>query len=87
MDLRDFFPSITAARVVAVFLTAGYPEDVARLLAGLCTNSVPVAVTREIEREIPTRSPVAWRSRRLFAQPHLPQGAPITPPTMLRNRP
>ena len=41
MDLRDFFPSITAARVLAVFMTAGYPEDVARLLAGLCTNTVP----------------------------------------------
>ena len=49
MDLRDFFPSITAARVVAIFLTAGYPEDVARLLAGLCTNTVPIAVTRAID--------------------------------------
>ena len=65
MDLRDFFPSITAARVLAIFLTAGYPEQVARLLAGLCTSTVPIAVTREIEREFPTRSPQVWRSRRL----------------------
>jgi RNA-directed DNA polymerase len=79
MDLRDFFPSITFARVVAIWLTAGYPEDVARMLAGLCTNSVPVAITQEIERALPTRSPEAWRARRLFAQPHLPQGAPTSP--------
>ena len=63
MDLRDFFPSITAAAVTAIFLTAGYPEDVARLLAGLCTNTVPIAITREIERSFPARSPEAWWSR------------------------
>jgi RNA-directed DNA polymerase len=79
MDLRDFFPSITAARVVAIFLTAGYPEDVAWLLAGLCTNTVPIEATRAIERSLPPRSPDAWWSRRLFAQPHLPQGAPTSP--------
>ncbi len=53
MDLRDFFPSITAAAVTAIFLTAGYPEDVARLLAGLCTNTAPIAITRDIERSFP----------------------------------
>jgi hypothetical protein len=79
MDLRDFFPSITAAPVVAIFLTAGYPEDVARLLAGLCTNTVPIEITREIERSHPARSPEAWWSGRRFAQPHLPQGAPTSP--------
>ena len=44
MDLRDFFVSITSARVMAIYLTAGYPEPVARLLTGLCTNTVPLAV-------------------------------------------
>ena len=34
MDLRDFFVSITSARVMAIYLTAGYPEPVARLLTG-----------------------------------------------------
>ena len=29
LDLADFFPSITVARVRALFLTAGYPEEVA----------------------------------------------------------
>ena len=63
MDLRDFFPSITAARVVAIFLTAGYPEGVARLLAGLCTNTVPRDVMREVQRVVPDESPEGWRSR------------------------
>ena len=44
MDLRDFFVSITSGRVMAIFLTAGYPEPVARLLTGLCTNTVPLMV-------------------------------------------
>ena len=57
MDLRDFFPSISAARVVAIFLTAGYPEGVARLLAGLCTNIVPREVMREVHRVVPDREP------------------------------
>ena len=79
MDIRDFFPSITAARVLAIFLTAGYPEEVARLLAGLCTNTVPREVMREMHRMVPVESPEGWRSRRLFVQPHLPQGAPTSP--------
>ena len=41
LDLQDFFPSISAARIQALFRTAGYPERVADLLAGLCTNSAP----------------------------------------------
>ena len=44
MDLRDFFPSIPAARVQALFRTAGYPETVADLLGGLCTNTVAGSV-------------------------------------------
>jgi RNA-directed DNA polymerase len=40
MDLRDFFPSISAVRIQAFFRTAGYPESVADLLGGICTNAV-----------------------------------------------
>ena len=78
MDLRDFFVSITSARVIAIFLTAGYPEPVARLLTGLCTNTVPCRCgSRQLDSELDlARSPAAWRSRRLYRQPHLPQGAP-----------
>ncbi|MBM3794352.1 MAG: hypothetical protein FJW31_09835 [Acidobacteria bacterium] len=39
LDLADFFPSIPAARVQALFRTAGYPERVADLLGWLCTNA------------------------------------------------
>jgi RNA-directed DNA polymerase len=83
MDLRDFFATITAARVVAIFLTAGYPEPVARLMAGLCTNTVPRAILDRAagpvaERE-PSRAAAIWQAGRLYGQPHLPQGAPTSP--------
>ena len=81
MDLRDFFATITSARVTAIFLTAGYPEPVARWLTGLCTNTVPLAVWNEAGRHEldPVRSSAAWQARRLYRQPHLPQGAPTSP--------
>jgi hypothetical protein len=79
LDLRDFFPAVTAPRVVAVFLAAGYPEAVARLLAGLCTNRVPRSVWDAPGAPAPGSGPDAWRSRRRFLQPHLPQGAPTSP--------
>jgi hypothetical protein len=64
MDLQDFFPCFTGARIQAVFRTAGYPEPVADLLGGICTNAVP----RDICRAQP-----------LYMRPHLPQGAPTSP--------
>jgi hypothetical protein len=81
MDLRDFFVSITSARVMAIYLTAGYPEPVARLLTGLCTNTVPLAVwnqTGPLQLD-PARLAASWQARRLYRQPHLPQGAPTSP--------
>jgi RNA-directed DNA polymerase len=81
MDLRDFFVSITSARVMAIYLTAGYPEPVARLLTGLCTNTVPLVIWKQagpLELD-PSRSPASWQARRLYRQPHLPQGAPTSP--------
>lgn len=77
MDLRDFFPTVTAARVVAFFLTAGYPEPVARRLADVCTSRVPTAVLSD--PACPAGGPASWRTRRMFAEPHLPQGAPTSP--------
>ena len=64
MDLRDFFPSINAARIQAFFRTIGYPEPVADLLGGLCTTSAPRAFCKLLP---------------LHSQPHLPQGAPTSP--------
>ena len=70
-----------SARVVAIFRTAGYPELVARLLAGLCTNTVPLAVCKQASRleNDPANMPARWWALRTFLQPHLPQGAPTSP--------
>ena len=43
-DLADFFPSVSSARIFRIFRTLGYPPDVARLLMGLCTTSIPADV-------------------------------------------
>jgi RNA-directed DNA polymerase len=70
MDLRDFFPSFRAARIQALFRTIGYPDSVADLLAGICTNRAPRDVWHGLgDREV----------RLLYARPHLPQGAPTSP--------
>jgi retron-type reverse transcriptase len=81
MDLRDFFVSITSARVIAIYLTAGYPEAVARLLTGLCANTVPLSVWNQSASEWSdlARSSASWRDRRQYREPHLPQGAPTSP--------
>lgn len=71
LDLEDFFPSITAARVLQVFLTAGYPESVARALTRLTTHAAPAAVFDG--KSLP------WAEQRRLASPHLPQGAPTSP--------
>jgi hypothetical protein len=68
-DLRDFFPSVRAARVHALFRRAGYPLEVARLLTGLCTNVVPGDVLNAVS------GPTA----QLLRSPHLAQGAPTSP--------
>ncbi len=70
LDLRDFFPSLAAARIEAFFRTAGYPEHVADLLAGLCTNWSP----RELWLGLDLRE-----ASDLYCRPHLPQGAPTSP--------
>jgi hypothetical protein len=74
-DLRDFFPSVPASRVHALFRTAGYPAEVARALTGLCTTRMPPEVWegRPEPREGDQRL-----GARLFG-PHLPQGAPTSP--------
>lgn len=77
MDLRNFFPAISQARVQNVFLTAGYPENVSRALAGLCTTVCDRKALKDLPRE--------WRqgARRLYFRQHLPQGSPTSP--MLAN--
>lgn len=77
LDLQDFFPGFPAARVQAVFRTLGYPDHVADLLAGICTNSVPRDGWGERPAGIDS---IEWYElRKLYARPHLPQGAPTSP--------
>jgi hypothetical protein len=71
MDLRDFFPSIPAARIHALFDTLGYPEAVARTLTALCINAVPMAIAKH--------GAVSWLDAKRLGVPHLPQGAPTSP--------
>ena len=77
MDLSDFFPTIVLARVVALFRAAGYPESVAKALAGLCTNRAPYELWRR--PDAPIAGPDAWQTRQLYRKAHLPQGAPTSP--------
>jgi RNA-directed DNA polymerase len=78
MDLRNFFPSIPAPRIHALFTTLGYPQATARLLTGLCTNRV----TARMLRKIPPADPgfrLTWMEGKQLEVPHLPQGAPTSP--------
>lgn len=77
LDLRDFFPTITDTRVAALYRTVGYPDPVARLLAALCTNGTPSEVHEQTGS--PAGGASRWAARRLYEQPHLPQGAPTSP--------
>jgi RNA-directed DNA polymerase len=77
MDLQDFFPTFPAARIAAFFRTAGYPNSIAELLAGLCTNVAPRTMWKKLR---PNLRPEHFREARdLYAKPHLPQGAPTSP--------
>jgi retron-type reverse transcriptase len=69
LDLKDYFPSVAAGRIHALFRCLGYPHPVARLLTGLTTIRTPARV---LERMPPAM-------RQAFRDPHLPQGAPTSP--------
>jgi RNA-directed DNA polymerase len=77
MDLSDFFPSITGARIQTVFRVAGYPESVADLLGGICTNAVPRYIWNAAARD--ANQAQLQEARTLHTRPHLPQGAPTSP--------
>ena len=68
MDIKDFFPSVHWKRVRGVFQGMGYSEQVAVLLALLCTEPD----TKEVELD-GERWYVAQGERRL------PQGSPASP--------
>jgi len=71
------FPFDSPARVRAIFRSISYPETVADFLAGLCANSTPDVICRDL-------SNVSGDSRmdhtvRLYSQAQLPHGAPTSP--------
>ncbi|MFZ5480118.1 MAG: reverse transcriptase family protein [Myxococcota bacterium] len=77
LDLEDFFASVSPAPVLGVFRAAGYPWEVARTLAALCTNRTPRAV---LAARPDGGDPASnWRQARRLATPHLPSGAPTSP--------
>jgi hypothetical protein len=71
VDLQAFFTSIFASRVSAIYRAAGYPDEVAGVLAALSTHRTPT----DVLAAAPTRDPVALARLRT---PHLPQGAPTS---------
>ena len=77
MDLQDFFPLLSGARVQMFFRTAGYPEDVADLLGGICTNAASPGVWKEIGLAADRQR--LREARDLYSRPHVPQGAPTSP--------
>ncbi len=77
MDLRNFFVSLPAARIQAFFRTLGYPELVADLLGGICSNAVPRDVWNGCGLEVDPFE--LQHARDLYSRPHLPQGAPTSP--------
>lgn len=68
MDLRNFFPTVNYRRVKGVFRKAGYREQIATLLALVCTES-----PREVVQSNGKTYYVSLGPR------SLPQGAPTSP--------
>ena len=68
MDLRNFFPTVTYRRVKGVFRKAGYREQIATLLALVCTES---------PREVVQSNGKTWYVS--LGPRSLPQGAPTSP--------
>jgi hypothetical protein len=77
MDLRDFFPTFGGVRIQNLYRTVGYPEAVADLLGGICTNVTPRDVWNGIGADFGPA--YVGEARRLHVRPHLPQGAPTSP--------
>jgi hypothetical protein len=68
MDVKDFFPTVTLRRVKGIFRKAGYREQVATLLALLCTEAPREVVELDGQTYYVSLGPRC-----------LPQGAPTSP--------
>ena len=73
-DLQDFFGSVRAARVHALFHTLGYSREVSRCLTALCTTSTPEPVLARLRESIG----MPWARVMPLRDAHLPQGAPTS---------
>ncbi|RRD66727.1 RNA-directed DNA polymerase [Comamonadaceae bacterium OH2310_COT-174] len=94
-DLRDFFPSIRAARIHAIFACLGHTPAVCRVLTALVTTRTAHGVLRTAPLTAPSQSAPCGAGtgpslavqqaqlRQLYGQRHLPQGAPSS--TLLAN--
>ena len=74
-DLQDFFGSVTAARVRAVWHTLGYPDGVAACLTALCTHRTAEMVVQRLRDD----GGLTWMGAKRLRAAHLPQGAPTSP--------
>jgi RNA-directed DNA polymerase len=74
-DLQDFFGSVNAARVRAVWHTLGYPEGVARSLTALCTHRSAEMIVQRLQDD----GGLSWLGAKRLRAAHLPQGAPTSP--------
>ena len=75
MDLKDFFPSIPASRIQALFAKLGYSDSVAGTLARLCTSRTPAGAFADRH----SGASLPWAQRHALRSPHLPQGSPCSP--------
>ena len=74
-DLQDFYSSVRAARVHALFSTLGYPWPVATALTALCTTATPEPVLRRLHEN----GGLSWPQMQRLRDAHLAQGAPTSP--------
>ena len=74
-DLQDFFASVRASRVHAIFSTLGYGDEVARQLTALCTVATPEPVLARLRES----GSLGWQQAQRHRDAHLAQGAPTSP--------
>lgn len=74
-DLKDFFHSITATRVEAIYRTLGYPESVSQVLTALSTYTTPNSVLQRMKDS----ASITHEQTQHLKRRHLPQGAPTSP--------
>ncbi len=73
-DLQDFFVTIRAARVHAIFRRMGYSETVSRALTAIVTSRASARRARE-----GSQYGVDFNAAKRHQCDHLPQGAPTSP--------